>query len=236
MVDTSAIPGMTGETGYLLPREGRSLHDAFDMDDPTIVKFGAVYTKENFIRELIITKRRKSTLGVKGPSGYEAMMIDQQVDVNVGSQLPDTLLMKIPSQNQPKMVSPIIEYRDFNARLHDGITGRGWDDAVDWVRIEENRLLERGYSLLLQYEDPSPKKEEIDQDTIDEGEAERVSFGTLMYGAAAPSEGVMNAYGMWVEGIASGFAVVILPMFVFGVAMGSCIWVVNWGLRRIGGE
>ena len=85
MVDPSMIPGMKGETGYLLPRKGRSLHDAFDMDDPTIVKFGAVYTKENFLRELIITKRRKSTLGVKGPSGYEAMMIDQQVDVNVGS-------------------------------------------------------------------------------------------------------------------------------------------------------
>ena len=92
MVDPSMIPGMKGETGYLLPRKGRSLHDAFDMDDPAIVKFAAVYTKDNFIRELIITKRRTS------------------------------------------------------------------------------------------------------------------------------------------------FAVVILPLFVFGVAMGSCIWVVNWGLRRIGGE
>lgn len=218
---------------YPLPREGRSLHDAFDMDDPTIVKFGAVYTKENFVRELIITKRKTSFLGVEGASGWEAMMLDQQVEVYVGSQLPDTLLSQIPSQDQPKMLSPIIEYRDFNQQVSQG----GWEYAVDWVRIEENRLLENGYSLAMQYEDPSPKKEEeVDQETIEEGEAERVSFGTLMYGAAAPSEGVMNTYGMWVEGIASGFAVVILPMFVFGVAMGSCIWVVNWGLRRIGGE
>ena len=216
----------------------RSIHDAFNVDDRAIVRFGAVFHKENFSKTLIIVAREYDRFGETLTSGYEAMVLNGEVVVTPGSGLPSTI--QPPSEDDPTLNPPIREYRDFQWRATGGIHQytdgdiSGWEKAVNWIKNEENNLLSRGYVLVIQYEDPSPKPPSEEQ--VEGEEIERVSFGTLAYGPAKPSQGVMETYGYWVEGIASGFAASIIPIFMFGVALGSSIWAVNLGIKRIGGE